>query len=66
MRLPDDAPFPFSLTRTGRGGWPLELKFKKKIKTKRLRLPDDAQIPFCLTRTVRGGGPLELKIKNKK
>jgi hypothetical protein len=30
--LPDDAPIPFSLTWTGRGGGPLELKIKKKIK----------------------------------
>jgi hypothetical protein len=36
MRLPDDAPFPFSLTRTGRGGRPFSLNIKKKeIKIKR-------------------------------
>jgi hypothetical protein len=31
LRLQDDAPIPFSLTRTGRGGGPLDLKIKKKV-----------------------------------
>jgi hypothetical protein len=36
IRLPDDAPFKFSLTGTGRGGGPLALKIKKKeIKIKK-------------------------------
>jgi hypothetical protein len=64
LRLPDDVPIPFSLTRTGRCGGPLELKLKKKIK-KKLRLPDDARATFSLTSTGRGGGKLELKIKKK-
>jgi hypothetical protein len=61
LRLAEDATTKFSLTVTGRGAGPLELKIKK-IKV-RLRLPDDAPIPCSLTRTGRGGGPLELKIK---
>jgi hypothetical protein len=31
MGLPDDAPIPFSLTRTRWGGGPLELKIEKNI-----------------------------------
>jgi hypothetical protein len=68
LRLPDDEPIPFSLTRTGSGGWPLKLNIKKKIKTRRFRLPDNEPNTFSLTGTGRGGGPLGLKIikKNKK
>jgi hypothetical protein len=64
LRLPDDAQFLLSLTRTGRGEGPLELSIKKNKKMG-LRLPDDAAIPFSLTRTGRGEWPLEIKIKKK-
>jgi hypothetical protein len=62
LRLPDDAPIPFPLRRTGRCMEPLELKIKKN-KKKCLRLPDDTRIPFSLTGTGRGGWPLALKFK---
>jgi hypothetical protein len=41
LRLPDDAPIPFSLTRTRWGGVPLDLKIKKMIKNNLFSKDDD-------------------------
>jgi hypothetical protein len=62
LRQPDDAPIPYSLTRTGRGGWPLELK----IRNKKAIAPAGRRTNSIFSDKDRSGrGPLELEFKKE-
>jgi hypothetical protein len=62
LRLPDDAPINFSLTRTGQAWGPLELKIKKEIK-KEVALAGRRTDSIFSDKDRSGRGPLELKFK---
>jgi hypothetical protein len=67
MRLPDDPPIPFSLTRTGRGGGQLEAKIKK-IKNKEIA-PAGRRTDYISSdgdRSGRGAARAQNLKKNKK
>jgi hypothetical protein len=63
LRLAEDAPIKFSLTGTGRGGEPLDLNIKKRIKINLFRMPDDSPITVSLTGMVGAVDLLRSKLK---